>query len=338
MAGGREQRPVVLVTSRLVHELMELRREVLEPFAELRAHHQLKPGELEDLRERVEVLLILDWPSFLRSREQLEAMPRLRLIQSVLAGVDAMPFGIIPPWVTVCSNAGGFSNAVAEHAWALILAAAKLLYSQHRALAQGTISSDAQAKFAESMKLLEGANFGVIGLGGIGLHAAKIAKAFGMRVLAITRSGSADFACDFVGDMGSLEKVLSASDVLLIAVPLTKATRGLIGKRELSLMKEDAILANVARGDIVDQQALYEHLRAHPNFVYVTDVFWLEDGKEALRPKFPFFELPNFLATPHTSGPLALRRGRALDHALENVLRYFRGEPLRNVVRREDYI
>jgi len=339
MPGESGGRPVLLVTSPNLQALLEPWRGQLEVHADVvTVHHHEELERVRELGSRAEALLIFDWPAFLKGPEDFEALPRLLLIQCILAGVDGIPFSIIPSRIKVCSNAGGYSNSVAEHAWALILAAAKLVPAQHQALAAGRVDGIAQRAFVSSMKLLEWGIFGVIGLGGIGSRAAQIARAFGMRVYAITRSGTASFPCDFVGDPSSLDKVLKESDVLLIAAPLTKHTRGLIGRRELALMKQDAILANVARGDIVDEEALYGHLKDHPAFTYVTDVFWYEGGREELRPRYPFFGLPNFLATPHTSGPLALYKGSALKSAVENVLRYFRREPLRNLVRREDYV
>jgi glycerate dehydrogenase len=192
---------------------------------------------------------------------------------------------------------------------------------------------------AGEMRLLNGGVFGVIGLGGIGSRAAGIAKAFGMKVYAITRTGTSSFPCDFVGDPSKLHLVLRESDILLLALPLTKQTRNLIARSELEAMKRDAILVNVARGDLVDRAAIYEHLRANPRFIYATDVWWLgPDGRESFDPSDPLFQLPNFICTPHTSGPLAFVKGGAVRNAMENVIRFLRGEAPRNIVRREDYL
>ena len=100
----------------------------------------------------------------------------------------------------------------------------------------------------------------------------------------------------------------------------------------------DAMLVNVGRAGTVDEEALYEHLRAHPGFRYATDVLWREDfGKGTVDHRWPFTELSNFLASPHIAGLGPEPRARALDLALTNLARYFAGEPVRHVVDRQEY-
>lgn len=333
------EKPLVLVTSPPVMQKIRSLPTLHDELCELASTEGLGESELWELLPRVRILVILEWPSFLRSREAFQRMRSLRLIQSVLAGVDHVPFQIIPEHVMVCSNSGGFSDAVAEHAWALILAASKWVHRQHQLVKEGAAPRGYAVALAGEMRLLNGGVFGVIGLGGIGSRAAEIAKAFGMKVHAITRTGTSSFPCDFVGDPSKLHLVLRESDILLLALPLTKQTRNLIARSELEAMKRDAILVNVARGDLVDRAAIYEHLRANPSFIYATDVWWLgPDGRESFDPSDPLFQLPNFICTPHTSGPLAFVKGGAVRNAMENVIRFLRGEAPRNIVRREDYL
>ena len=133
--------------------------------------------------------------------------------------------------------------------------------------------------------------------------------------------------------------MLAVADVLVISLPLTLATRGLIGRRELALMKPTAILVNVARGAIVDQGALYEHLRTHPQFGAGIDTWWDEPtGDAPFRTDYPFFELPNVIGSPHNSSivPGTMLSGARL--AAENVRRYLRGEAATGVIRRADYV
>ncbi len=126
--------------------------------------------------------------------------------------------------------------------------------------------------------------------------------------------------------------------MLVITLPLTRSTRGLIGRRELELMKHDAILINPARAAIVDEDALYEHLREHPSFSAGIDVWWQEPRRHgSFATRRPFFELPNLLGSPHNS---AITRGTlasAARDAAENVRRFLRGEPPRNLVDRSEY-
>jgi glycerate dehydrogenase len=165
----------------------------------------------------------------------------------------------------------------------------------------------------------------------------KYASAFGMNVVAFGRgTGRARGARLYKGKEG-LDEVLRKSDVVLLSIPLSRFTTGLIGGRELSLMKEDATLVNIARGDLVDQKALYAHLTSHPNFKYAADAWWFREGRESLETDFPFATLRNFVGTPHMSGPTGVASGRPARLAVDNVLRYLGGKTPLHIVDRKEY-
>jgi phosphoglycerate dehydrogenase-like enzyme len=139
--------------------------------------------------------------------------------------------------------------------------------------------------------------------------------------------------------MDDLRRVLGASDVVVLTVPLTTTTRGLIGQRELDWMKRDAILINVARGAVIDQKALYEHLKKNPSFRVGIDTWWSEPSHhERFCLEFPFFQLSNVIGSPHNADHVSGMRLRATHMALENVYSYLLGRKLRGVVPRGDYI
>ena len=133
-------------------------------------------------------------------------------------------------------------------------------------------------------------------------------------------------------------RVLAESDAVIISLPLTRFTNKIVGADKLAMMKKDAILVNIARGELVDEAALYEHLKANPDFRYATDVWWYREGKESLQTAHPFFELPNFIGTPHASGPSGLATGKPVKLAVENVIRFLRGLRPKNIVNRAEYL
>jgi phosphoglycerate dehydrogenase-like enzyme len=179
----------------------------------------------------------------------------------------------------------------------------------------------------------------ILGFGGIGRATARLMRAFGARIYAVNSSGCTSEPVEFIGTLADLDRVLAAADVLVIALPLINATRGLIGARELGLMKPAPILVNVGRAAIVDEHALYEHLRDQPEFCAGIDTWWHEPGPgSGFSTSYPFFDLPNLIGSPHNSGVTdgALQVGAC--KAAENVRRFLRGEAVTGVARLEDYL
>ena len=233
----------------------------------------------------------------------------------------------------MASNAGAYARAMSEHVLAMTLSLAKRLPQRHAALAEGRYPK------WEPLLTLEGAVCGILGLGGIGTATARLMRAFGARIYAINRTGRTSEQVEFAGTLADLDRVLTAADVLVISLPLTLATRGLLGGRELGLLKPTAILVNVARGAIIDQGALYQYLRAHPQAGAGIDTWWAEPADGApFRTDYPFFDLPNVIGSPHNSSIVAGAMLTGARLAAENVRRYLRGEPVSGVVDRADYV
>jgi phosphoglycerate dehydrogenase-like enzyme len=254
-----------------------------------------------------------------------------RLLQSMTAGVDFLQFSALPDGLPVASNGGAYAEPMAEHALAMALAAAKRLIIEHTALAAGAFN-----QFVPN-KMLAGGVCGIFGFGGIGVATAKLMRGIGMRVHAVNRRGSTDADVDWIGGVDQLDALLAASDVLVISAPLSRTTRGIIDAAALARMKPDAILINLARGEIIDEAALYTHLLAHPRFTACLDAWWIEPvrhGRFAMDQ--PFMSLPNVIGSPHNSASVSAWRGIGLRRATENCRRALLGETPRFLVREEE--
>jgi phosphoglycerate dehydrogenase-like enzyme len=257
----------------------------------------------------------------------------LRLFQTLSAGVDQFDLSAIPRGAVICSNVGAFAEPMAETVFAFILSFAKNLPSLQEDLRRG----DFPRRTKRGM-FLKGKTLGIVGAGGIGRATAKLGKAFGMRVLGIATKPRDLENFDFVGTLGDLDRLLHESDVVVLSIPLTQKTRGLINRDKLNAMKRNAILVNVARGAIIVEKDLYEHLRENPEFRAGIDVWWKypKEG-EKFQPEYPFTQLGNALLTPHVSWNVPEMDLAVVGSALENVLRFLAGQDLRGIVDRSEY-
>ncbi len=326
------QERLVAVSYPADEEFAQMNSEVLAGDAKVVYTYELDDAQRPQTLQRAEALLAWDLAKEIPAGALLDRS-QLRFAQLLSAGVDAVDFSALPEWLTVASNAGAYATAVSEHALAMTLSLAKHLPQRHAALAAGRFD-----KWAPSLAL-DGAICTILGFGGIGAATARLMTAFGARIYAVNRSGRTTEPAEFVGSLADLDEVLAVADVLVISLPLTLATRGLIGARELALMKPTAILVNVARGPLVDQSALYEHLCAHPEFSAGIDTWWTEPtGGAPFRTDYPFLDLPNVLGSPHNSSIVPGTMLSAARLAAENVRRYLRGEAITGVVRRSDYV
>ncbi|MDX2157278.1 MAG: NAD(P)-dependent oxidoreductase [Hyphomicrobiaceae bacterium] len=250
-----------------------------------------------------------------------------RLVQFVTAGVDYVPLADFPPGLAVAANGGAYAEPMAEHALAMTLAALKRLPVEHEKLARREFDQ------FRSNRMLAGSVVGILGFGGIGIATARLMRALGARVHAVNRSGRTDEPVDWIGTEKQLPALLAASDVLLLSLPLTPATNGLIGAAELVAMKPDAVLVNLARGEIVDEAALFAHLQAHPGFTACIDAWWVEPVRHGrFEMGHDFTSLPNVIASPHNSASVKDWRHVALRRAVGNARRALVGERPANLV------
>lgn len=259
--------------------------------------------------------------------EELPLIRNASLLQFTSAGIDWIRLKDLPPGLPVACNGGASAEPMAEHVLAMALAAAKRLFVEHEKLKRGEFN-----QFARN-RMLRGGTCGILGFGGVGVATAQLMRGLGMRIHAINRRGASDAPVDWIGTPDRLDEMLKAADVLVIAASLTHATAGMIGARELSLMKPEAILVNVARGEIIDEDALFAHLQAHPRFTACIDAWWVEPvrhGRFEMGP--PFLDLPNVIGSPHNSAGGGVWRDVSLRRAVANCRRALQGEtPLHQI-------
>jgi len=326
------KRPVVLVTLRPSAELREAIAGALHGVAAI----TYLPEVAEDQRAAAlgSADAVLAWlPSELRGPEELALLESTGLFQSMAAGVDQVPFDELPDGVAVASNAGAYADPMAEHVLAMALALAKRLPQNHAAMAKGGFDRQTPTKAIRNSVV------GIVGFGGIGQSTGRLFRTLGARVHAVNRSGHTREPVEWVGTLRDLDAALGAADILVVSLPLTRETRGLIGARELSLMKPDAILVNIARGPIVDEDALYEHLRVTPTFSAGIDAWWQEPSPgESFTTRRPLFDLPNVLGSPHNSANTGDSLAVAGRLAAENIARFLRGEHALHLIDRYAYV
>ena len=305
---------------------------VLDGLADIRYLSDLKTHQRASVLKSAEVILTRSFAEDEIASYETVHLQKTRMIQLVFAGADKVPFASIPERITVASNAGAFAEPLAEHVLALTLCLAKSILPRHQELAKGNFNQSVYNKG------LQGRICGIIGMGGNGAAIARLMKGVGMQVHGVNRSATSSFPLDFIGAAADMDAVLKRSDVVMLTVPLTRQTHNLIGRHELQLMKPDAILINVARGKVVDQQALYSHLRATPSFGAGIDTWWSEPGDpEGFQLDYPFFDLPNLVGSPHNADDVPGAMTAATKMAAKNIRDFLEGKTIRGKVNPTDY-
>lgn len=258
-------------------------------------------------------------------------LPSLRLIHSTGAGTDGIDFSAVPAGCQVC-NVYGHEYTVAEYVFMTAAALNRNLLPQDREFRKGDWG-DRQPR-----RELRGRNLLILGLGHIGAEVARWGAFLGMRVAGLTRTPSAERAAKLglaaYGGLDDLAAHLPDADVVVIAIPQSAQTTGLIGATALALMKPSAYLINVGRGPIIDEAALYNALRDRTIAGAAVDVWYRypSGGEPVLPSTYPLHELDNIIMTPHnggySDGTMRFRWG----FIAENLRRLSVGEPLENVV------
>lgn len=264
----------------------------------------------------------------------LPPMPKLRLVHIPAAGLDAVDLAAVPQGCRVC-NVFEHEIGISEYVMAAMLYFTIGLVGKSERFKSGSWA-DSPRVGAPFRPELAGKTIGSIGYGHIGRAIARRAKAFGMRTMALARTRrDLDPPPDWLGVPAELPALLEAADFVVIACPLNDATRGLIGRSEFAHMKPEAVLINVARGPIVDEDALYEALAKRLIRGAVIDTWYRypEPGNAQVRPsRHPFHHLDNVVMTPHCSGWTEGLMERRFAVIIDNIEHLREGRPLLNQV------
>lgn len=292
-------------------------RLVKAPRGSIQLHVCSTPEAAARVVGEAEILYAWNFPS-----ELLAKMPRLRWIQAMGAGVDQFLVSGLPDSVRLTRAAGVFGSWMAEYvlAWCGWVAQRMERFREHQR----------QQRWAPELlpDRLHGKTLAIVGLGEIGGEIARLARAFGMRVIGVSRSGKRAPGVNAVYRPPALTRALSQCDFAVLTLPLTDATRGLIGERELRAMKSTAWILNIGRGPVIQEAALLRALDERWIAGAVLDVF----ETESLPPDHPFWDRENVVVTPHIAGPSVPEEIAPIFN--DNLRRYLAGKRLRYLVDR----
>lgn len=275
--------------------------------------------ELLGLWEEVEALCVLDLPS-----DRLEQLPRLRFVQAYSSGVEHLPAqDLSERGIALASASGVGAVPIAEFVLGRLLEVWKDA-RQLDAMQRSKVFTRPKSR------VLAGSTLGIVGLGAIGQALALRARAFGMRVVATRRQpsrGGGELVDQLYGSSG-LPQLLEESDAVVLCAPETDETRDLIDAAALSRLRPGAVLCNVARGGLLDEQALCASLESGHLAAAILDV----TREEPLPQDSPLWKAPNLYLSPHCASAPEAYDARLLDLFVRNLLHYAAGEPLENLV------
>jgi phosphoglycerate dehydrogenase-like enzyme len=249
----------------------------------------------------------------------------LRWIQLISAGV---PQELCPParqaGITVTNLAGLYGNSIAEHALALMVMLARNLHTVIRNQQGRKWDHDVSLTMSD----LQGRTLAVVGLGNIGLGIARLARAFGMRVLGCRRTDKPAPGVDRVYARKNLHEMLGEADYVAVAAPLTAHTEGMLGPKEFEAIKRGAVYINVSRGSVAQEKALIEALKSGQVAAAGMDVF----AAEPLPSDHPFWAMPQVIISPHYSGETINYSGRPAERFARNLRSWVNHADLEGIV------
>lgn len=267
-----------------------------------------------------------------------EEAERLRLIHTAGAGFEGIDPEALNPGA-VCANTFHHEGSIAEYVATVLVALRREIILQDTALRKGKWHSSVHCQSLRQPKTLRGAVVTFLGFGHIGTTTWKLLQSFGVEGIAITRTGSIDakvHGLRWAGSIKDLNRALTESDVVVISTPLTPETAGIVGTAQLHALGSEGLLVNVARGPVVEEEALFSALKHQVIAGAAIDVWYQYPGSGGFgrSSRLPFESLENIIMTPHSSAVTEETfRGRSQD-IIDNIHRFATGQPVSNVVMR----
>ena len=300
--------------------------EAFSDFGDVVCYHKSEPLENAARAKEADILIVNKIPM---NEETIGDAVNLKLICLTATGTNNVDFAYTNArGITVCNVKGYSTDSVVQHTFALLLYVyEKLVYYDDFVKSGEYARNDIFSHFTKPFHELAGKTWGIIGLGAIGTKVGEIAEAFGCRVVYYSTSGA--HHTDRFPER-SLNELLAESDIVSVHCPLTPATEKLIGREQLSLMKKDAVLLNLGRGPIVDEEALAWALTEDVIGGAGLDVL-VKEPMDPANPLLAIQDSTKLVITPHIAWATVEARTRCVEETAENVRAYLAGEP-RNVV------
>lgn len=278
-----------------------------------------KMSDAESFYDEVEAII----PPFRYKAEDLQPMKNLKWVQSFSAGVNTHPLSYLKDNEILLTNTRGVhAPQMTDHIMGMILAFSRDFLPAIRHQKDRLWTYDFQLTELRGKELL------IVGAGSIGQMLAKKAKAFEMRVVGLKRTPEELRDFDVVLPLDDMLKAMETADYIVILAPLTKETRGMVGEDAFRRMKKNAVLINLGRGPLVEEEALLSALKEKRIRGAGLDVF----HREPLPEESPLWDMENVLLTPHIGGFSDGANRRAVELMAENIKRFRRGEKLLNIV------